>query len=102
MALRGLVRETALKSIPTWKEVTTGRDAITRTYKFADFKTAFYSFMTRVAEVAEKNNHHPEWFNVYNRVDVVLATHDDNGVTQKDIILAKEMDKIALELGATE
>jgi 4a-hydroxytetrahydrobiopterin dehydratase len=73
-----------------WSAVT-GRDAIAKTYKFADFNAAF-GFMARVALVAEKLDHHPEWSNVYNRVEVVLTTHDAGGVTQKDIDLARFMD----------
>jgi 4a-hydroxytetrahydrobiopterin dehydratase len=67
------------------------RPAIQKNYKFADFAQAF-GFMTRVAIVAEKMNHHPEWFNVYNKVEVILTTHDAGGVTQKDFDLAAKMD----------
>lgn len=70
------------------------RDAIARTFKFRDFNAAF-GFMTRAALVAEKMNHHPEWSNVYNRVDVVLTTHDAGGLTDLDVALATEMDAIA-------
>ncbi|KAF0138886.1 MAG: 4a-hydroxytetrahydrobiopterin dehydratase [Rhodospirillaceae bacterium] len=71
-----------------------GRKAICKTFLFRDFSQAF-GFMTRVALVAEKMNHHPEWHNVYNRVDVVLATHEAGGVTERDIHLAHAMDAIA-------
>lgn len=71
-----------------------GRDAIVKTYKFADFNEAF-GFMSRVALVAEKMDHHPEWSNVYSRVEVTLTTHDAGGVTQKDIDLARFMDGAA-------
>jgi 4a-hydroxytetrahydrobiopterin dehydratase len=71
-----------------------GRDAIQRSFKFADFSAAF-GFMSRCALVAEKLDHHPEWFNVYNRVDVVLSTHDAGGLTELDIKMAEEMDRIA-------
>ena len=71
-----------------------GRDAITKTYKFADFPEAM-GFMTRAAIWAEKWNHHPEWFNVYSTVDVTLATHDAGGVTGLDIELARFMDETA-------
>jgi 4a-hydroxytetrahydrobiopterin dehydratase len=67
------------------------RPAIRRTFRFADFSAAF-AFMTRVAIAAERRDHHPEWFNVYNRVDVTLTTHDAGGVTQKDLDLAAEID----------
>lgn len=68
--------------------------AITKSFKFANFIKAF-GFMTQMAIVAEKMNHHPEWFNVYNRVEVKLTTHDSAGVTELDIELAKTMDKAA-------
>ena len=71
-----------------------GRDAIVKTFKFADFNAA-WGFMTRVALAAEKLDHHPEWFNVYNRVEVLLATHDADGVTELDVTLAKIMDAAA-------
>jgi 4a-hydroxytetrahydrobiopterin dehydratase len=83
----------ALKRLPDWRLVER-REAITRKYQFVDFDAAF-AFMTRVALLAAKTDHHPEWFNVYNKVDVTLATHDANGVTQKDIDLAMAMDGYA-------
>ncbi|WP_419253072.1 4a-hydroxytetrahydrobiopterin dehydratase [Caulobacter sp. ErkDOM-YI] len=70
------------------------KDAITKTFKFADFNAAF-GFMTRVALMAEKLDHHPEWFNVYNRVEVLLTTHDADGVTELDLALATFMDGAA-------
>ena len=70
------------------------KDAITKTFKFADFNAAF-GFMTRVALMADKLDHHPEWFNVYNRVEVLLTTHDADGVTELDVTLAKFMDGAA-------
>jgi len=85
--------EAALAQLPEWS-VADGRDAITRTFKFKDFAAAF-GFMTRVALAAEKLDHHPEWFNVYNRVEVLLATHDADGVTELDVTLAKIMDEAA-------
>ena len=91
--LTGPARADALKSLGGWTEVA-GRDAIAKTFKFADFNAAF-GFMARAALLAEKMDHHPEWFNVYNKVDVTLATHDAGGVTEKDIKLAAAMDKIA-------
>jgi len=86
-------RAAALKELPEWREVD-GREAIARTFRLKDFNQAF-AFMTRVALLAEKMNHHPEWFNVYNRVEVTLATHDAGGVTEKDIAMAKAMDRYA-------
>ena len=91
--LTGAAREAALAELDGWQEVD-GRDAISKEFRFADFNAAF-GFMTRVALVAEKMDHHPEWFNVYNRVDVTLATHDAGGVTEKDTTLAAFMDGIA-------
>ena len=76
----------------TW---TKDADAIRKTFKFKDFNEAF-SFMTRVALLAEKLDHHPEWANVYNRVDVTLTTHDANGVTELDVQMAKFMDELTV------
>ena len=84
----------AIAQLSGWIEVS-GRDAISKAYKFADFNAAF-GFMTRVALKADKMDHHPEWSNVYNKVEVVLTTHDANGVTHKDVALAKFMDEIAV------
>ena len=92
-------RKSALQGLPGWSEVA-GRDAIARTFTFKDFNEAF-GFMSRAALVAEKNDHHPEWRNVYKTVEVVLATHDAGGVTALDIQLAKAMDGIARQLGHT-
>lgn len=83
----------ALKELPGWRAVE-GRDAIAKEFKFADFNAAF-AFMTAAALHAEKHDHHPEWFNVYNRVEVTLATHDAGGVTARDVALAKFMDQAA-------
>ena len=80
----------ALAGLAGWNKVD-GRDAIAKTFKFKDFNAAF-AWMTRVALAAEKADHHPEWSNVYNRVEVVLTTHDAGGVTEKDVALAKFMD----------
>lgn len=88
--LQGAERERALAALPGWSPVK-GRDAITRTFRFADFNAAF-GFMTRAALLAERMNHHPEWFNVYNRVEVTLSTHDAGGVTALDIAMAEAMD----------
>lgn len=76
-----------------WQVSETGRDAISKTYTFRNFVEAF-GWMTRVAIWAEKYNHHPEWANVYNRVDVTLTTHDAKGLTQLDIKLAEKMDSL--------
>jgi 4a-hydroxytetrahydrobiopterin dehydratase len=84
----------ALKDLPGWTAVAGGRDAIRREFRFADFNAAF-AFMTRAALMAEKLDHHPEWFNVYNRVDVTLTTHDADGVTELDVTLAEFMNGIA-------
>ena len=79
--------------LPGWT-VPAGRDAIQRTFKFKDFSQAF-GFMTRAALVAEKMDHHPEWTNVWNRVDVTLSTHSAGGLTELDVKLAEAMDRIA-------
>ena len=86
-------RKSALARLAGWSEVT-GRDAISKTFTFKDFNQAF-GFMARAALVAEKMDHHPEWFNVYKKVEVTLSTHDAGGVTELDIRLAEAMDKIA-------
>lgn len=91
--LTGPARNEALASLDGWAELP-DRDAIAKSYKFADFNAAF-AFMARVALKAEKMDHHPEWFNVYNKVDVVLSTHDASGLTKRDIELAKFMDSVA-------
>lgn len=88
-------RKAALARLDRW-QATEGRDAISREFKFADFNAAF-GFMTRVALVAEKMNHHPEWTNVWNRVEVTLTSHDAGGLTERDIKLAEAMDRIAGE-----
>jgi 4a-hydroxytetrahydrobiopterin dehydratase len=86
-------RRAALAKLAGWQEAT-GRDAITKTFVFADFNAAF-GFMTRAALMAEKLDHHPEWFNVYKTVQVTLSTHDAGGVTEHDIALAEAMDRFA-------
>jgi 4a-hydroxytetrahydrobiopterin dehydratase len=85
--------EAALAQLPAWRAAD-GREAICRTFRFADFNAAF-GWMTRVALAAERLDHHPEWFNVYNRVEVTLATHDAGGVTELDVTLAAIMDAAA-------
>jgi 4a-hydroxytetrahydrobiopterin dehydratase len=86
-------RRAALARLNGWSEAS-GRDAIARKFTFKDFNQAF-GFMTRAALVAEKMDHHPEWFNVYKTVEVTLSTHDAGGVTALDIELAAAMDRIA-------
>ena len=82
-----------LKSLPGWHKVE-GRNAIAKSFKFKTFTEAF-GFMAKVALTAEKMDHHPEWFNVYNRVDVTLTTHSAGGVTDLDINLARAMEGFA-------
>ena len=91
--LQGDARTSALATLDGWSEVE-GRDAIRKIFKFEDFSQAF-AFMTRAALKAEVMDHHPEWFNVYNKVDVTLTTHDADGLSQKDIDLATAMDTYA-------
>jgi 4a-hydroxytetrahydrobiopterin dehydratase len=98
MARERIGAAAACAQVPGWAPAE-GRDAIVRTFRFADFNAAF-GFMSRVALMAEKLDHHPEWFNVYNRVDVLLATHDADGVTELDVKLAKFMNDAARETGA--
>lgn len=86
-------RTEALARLPAWTLVDE-REAITRSLSFKDFNAAF-GFMTQVALKAEKMDHHPEWFNVYNRVEITLATHDAGGLTTLDIALAEFIDRIA-------
>ena len=86
-------RSAALARLAGWHEVS-GREAIAKTFVFADFNEAF-GFMTRVAPIAEKMDHHPEWSNVYKTVVVTLSTHDTGGITARDIALAEAMNRIA-------
>jgi 4a-hydroxytetrahydrobiopterin dehydratase len=92
--LAARVRKIALGKLKGWREVK-NRDAITKKFVFKDFNEAF-GFMARAALVAEKLNHHPEWFNVYKNVEVTLSTHEAGGLTDLDLKLAEAMDKIAL------
>jgi 4a-hydroxytetrahydrobiopterin dehydratase len=78
--------------LPQWQPVA-GRDAIKRTFVFKDFSEAF-AFMTRTALLAEQMNHHPEWSNVWNRVEVTLSTHDAGGLSELDVKLAEAMDRL--------
>jgi len=91
--LAGEARKTALARLKGWSQVK-GRDAISKKFVFADFNQAF-GFMTRAALVAEKLDHHPEWFNVYKTVEVTLSTHDAGGLTELDVKLAQAMDRLS-------
>ena len=91
--LTGKARSDALADLKRWKEVS-GRDAIQSSFKFADFNQA-WGFMTRVALAADKADHHPEWSNVYNKVEIALSTHDAGGLSDKDVALAKFIDQVA-------
>lgn len=91
--LTGPARQTALDTLDGWREAE-GRDAISKDFRFADFNAAF-AFMTRVALKAERMDHHPEWSNVFDRVAIVLSTHDAGGITRRDIELARFIDRAA-------
>jgi 4a-hydroxytetrahydrobiopterin dehydratase len=91
--LTGKARSDALAGLKGWTEVA-GRDAIAKSFKFADFNQA-WGFMTRVALAAERADHHPEWSNVYNKVEITLSTHDAGGLSDKDVALAKFIDQVA-------
>src|SRR5215470_8754653 len=93
--LVGAARQTALREIHGWTEVE-DRDAVRKSYHFGDFSEA-WGFISRIALLAEKMDHHPELFNVYNRVEIVLSTHDVEGVSERDIRLAHAIDEIAPE-----
>ena len=96
LKLDDAARALALSQLPHWSYDPEAL-GIRRSLRFSDFAEAF-GFMTRVAILAEKADHHPEWFNVYNKVDVTLTTHDADGVTQKDLELAGFMDQFAARL----
>jgi 4a-hydroxytetrahydrobiopterin dehydratase len=85
-------RNESLAAIPDWR-YDEGRDAIARRFTFADFNQAF-GFMSRIALLAEKADHHPEWSNVWNRVDILLTTHDAGGLSQRDIAMAHAIDAL--------
>ena len=93
--LVGSARQTALREIHGWTEVQ-DRDAIRKSYHFGDFSEA-WGFMSRVALLAEKMDHHPELFNVYNRVEIILSTHEAGGLSERDIRLAHAIDEVAPE-----
>jgi 4a-hydroxytetrahydrobiopterin dehydratase len=95
--LTGNARQAALAKLSGWSELE-GRDAISRKFTFKDFSEAF-GFMARAALIAEKLDHHPEWFNGYNKVEVTLATHEAGGVTERDVQLAQEMNRLAAASG---
>jgi 4a-hydroxytetrahydrobiopterin dehydratase len=91
--LVGAKRKEAIAELRGWAEVE-DRDAIRKTFHFGTFSEA-WAFMSRVALLAEKMDHHPEWFNVYNRVEILLATHDVEGLSERDVKLAHAVDEIA-------
>lgn len=94
MAPQKIGADAALKELTGWQKQDGARDAITRSFRFADFNAAF-GFMSRVALKAEQMNHHPEWFNVYNKVDIILTTHDCDGVSALDIEMARFINEAA-------
>jgi len=85
-------RAALARDLPDWA-LAEGRDAITRSFRFADFSAA-WGFMSRVALLAEKHDHHPEWSNVWNRVEITLSTHDAGGLSARDVALAKAVDAV--------
>ncbi len=91
--LDAAARAAALKELTGWQAVA-GRDALHKSFKFKDFNEA-WGFMSRVALMAEKMDHHPEWSNVYNRVEITLSTHDCDGLSERDVKLARAIGKIA-------
>lgn len=91
--LSGQERTRAIAGLKGWSEAASGRDAIHKAFEFADFNAAF-GFMTRVALMAERMDHHPEWFNVYNKVEITLSSHDAGGVSPRDIELAQFIDSL--------
>lgn len=98
MPITKIGAQAAIARLEGW-HAAEGRDAIEKEFKFKDFNAAF-GFMVRVALYAERNDHHPEWFNVYNRVEVTLTTHDSGGVSDKDVALAHFMDEAFREITA--
>jgi 4a-hydroxytetrahydrobiopterin dehydratase len=93
-------RQASLKNLPGW-EYRAEREAITKRYSFPDFVVAF-GFMTQVAIEAEKMDHHPEWTNVFRHVDILLTTHEAGGLTNKDIALARAVERIATRMDSNE
>ena len=96
--LAGAARTAALSELTGWIAVD-GRDAIARSFKFRNFNEA-WGFMTRIALYAEKQDHHPEWFNVYNRVDITLTTHECGGLSEREVKLATIIDRLAAGVAA--
>jgi 4a-hydroxytetrahydrobiopterin dehydratase len=96
LAMKIDARQQALAELISWR-VVPDRDAIAKNFQFADFVAA-WQFMSAVALLAERMDHHPEWKNVYNRVEVVLTTHDAGGVTERDVAMAKAMDRLEQNL----
>ena len=92
--LNAEARARALAELSGWRSVE-GRDAIQKSFRFKDFNQA-WAFMSRVAPAAEAMNHHPEWSNVYNRVEIVLTTHDCGGLSERDIQLAREIEELVV------
>ncbi|KAF2075958.1 hypothetical protein CYY_002714 [Polysphondylium violaceum] len=97
MAPTKLTQEQRSTLIPAGWTLVEGRDAIKKSFSFKDFNQAF-SLMTRVALVAEKMDHHPEWFNVYNRLEVTLSTHDCQGLSMNDINMANKIEEFVSEI----
>ncbi len=83
--------EDVLKNLKSWRKTSDERDAVTKEFKFSNFQNAF-AFMTAIALKAEEIGHHPEWFNVYNKVVITLTTHDVNGLSEKDVTLGQFID----------
>src|ERR1700739_3913625 len=94
-SLTGAARRTALHELHGWSEVE-DRDAIRKSFHFSNFSEA-WGFLSRIALVAEKMDHHPEIFNVYNRVEIILSTHDAGGVSERDVRLEQVIDELASE-----
>ena len=92
--LSGAQRARAIAGLKGWQAAAGGRDAIHKSFEFADFNAAF-GFMSRVALMAERMDHHPEWFNVFNKVEITLSSHDAGGVSERDITLAAFIDTLA-------
>ena len=90
--LTGAIRDAGIAKLEGWQTIN-GRDAIAKSFRFKDFGEAF-AFMTRIAIEADKTNHHPEWSNVHNTVDITLSSHDVGGVSERDLKLARFIDSV--------